>query len=108
MSTQENTKQAAAAHTPGPWRVGDAGCTVFAPKGASPLRIACITINTVADERQRANARLIAAAPELLRELKSAIFYIETYGGEVTRSFSAGGNMERVKAVIAKATGGAL
>lgn len=38
----------------------------------------------------------------LLRELKSAIFYIETYGGEVTRSFASGGNLDAVKALIAK------
>jgi hypothetical protein len=38
----------------------------------------------------------------LLRELKSAIFYIETYGGEVTSSFAAGGNLEHVKALIAR------
>lgn len=50
-------------------------------------------------------ANLIAAAPELLRELKSAIFYIETYGGQVTESFSAGGNLSYIKSIIAKAEG---
>lgn len=53
------------------------------------------------EQEAEADARLIAAAPELLRELKSAIFYIETYGGEVTTNFSAGGNMDAVKAIIA-------
>ncbi len=40
---------------------------------------------------------------QLLRELKSAIFYIETYGGDVTKSFAAGGNLAQVKAIIARA-----
>lgn len=43
---------------------------------------------------------LEARCRELLRELKSAIFYIETYGGEVTSSFAAGGNLDQVKAII--------
>ncbi len=51
------------------------------------------------------DAELIAAAPELLAELQSAIFYIKTYGGEVTDNFSAGGNMRRVEEIIARAKG---
>lgn len=43
---------------------------------------------------------------DILRELKSAVFYIETYGGEVTASFAAGGNLDQVKALIAKVENG--
>lgn len=49
--------------TPGPWRVGDAGATVFGPKradGSLPERIANV--------RRKANARLIAAAPKTAAE----------------------------------------
>lgn len=57
-------------------------------------------------EGEYAIARQIETAlnshADLVRELESALFYIETYGGATTASFSAGGNMERVKAVLAK------
>lgn len=62
-----------AKHTPGPWRVGDAAHTVFGPPNGNPApaRIADIT-----DKGHRhANARLIAAAPELL-EACEGLFYI--------------------------------
>lgn len=49
--------------------------------------------------------RLEEIAPALLRELKAAIFFIETYGGEVTDRFSSGGNLDVVKALIRKAEG---
>jgi hypothetical protein len=85
-------------HTPGPWY----------PKNTAGdhqgLVIAENTGATVAVTYSVNDAALVAAAPELLCELKSAIFYIETYGGEVTASFAAGGNMARIKAVITKAT----
>ena len=51
-------------HTPGPWRVGDAGRTVFGPPNGQP------SPETVANVRSRENARLIAAAPELLAALQ--------------------------------------
>lgn len=62
-------------HTPGPWRVGDAGATVFGPKteAPSPVRIATVTNNAIPSDAQRANARLIAAAPELLDACEEAI-----------------------------------
>ena len=52
-------------HTPGPWRVGDAGHTVFGPPNGNP------SPETIANVRGRSNARLIAAAPEMLEALKS-------------------------------------
>jgi hypothetical protein len=54
-------------HTPGPWRIGDAGFTVFGPPkpGALP--------ETIAPVKNRANARLIAAAPELLEALEALL-----------------------------------
>lgn len=47
-------------HTPGPWRIGDAGYTVFGPPNGNP------SPETVAATTHKKNARLIAAAPELL------------------------------------------
>jgi hypothetical protein len=55
------------AHTPAPWRIGDAGLTVFGPPNGNP------SPETVAATRNRANARLIAAAPELLAALRDLV-----------------------------------
>jgi hypothetical protein len=60
--------------TPGPWRVGDAGNTVFGPKmedGSSPVIVAsCDYQQTRAGGSKKANATLIAAAPDLLEACK--------------------------------------
>lgn len=50
-------------YTPGPWRIGDAGFSVFGPKRNA------LATDTVATVRNRANAALIAAAPDLLEAL---------------------------------------
>ena len=58
-------------HTPGPWRIGDAGCTVFGPKTdePAPKTVASITRNPMPSNEQRANAALIAAAPDMRHAL---------------------------------------
>lgn len=87
-------------NTQGPWFHKDhsSGRTYIYPKsGLNPI----CEIFTGYEENQH----LIAAAPELLRELESAIFYIENYGGEVTQNFASGGNLLAIKAIIAKAKG---
>ena len=50
-------------YTPGPWRIGDAGHTVFGPPNGSPSPkiVASVAV---------CNAHLIAAAPELLEACK--------------------------------------
>ena len=55
-------------HTPGPWRVGDAGHTVFGPPNGdkSPEIIA-------SNIRSKGNAKLIAAAPDLLATAQLAV-----------------------------------
>lgn len=52
-------------HTPGPWRVGDAGTAVFGPPNGNPS-----PETVAANIRTKANAQLISAAPELLDGLK--------------------------------------
>ena len=52
-------------HTQGPWRIGDAGHTVFGPKTDNP------SPKTVAHNLSRANAHLIAAAPAMLEALEN-------------------------------------
>ena len=57
-------------HTKGPWRIGDAGATVFGPpQGLPPL--------IVANVRSKANAHLIAAAPDLLEAAKHLLKDLE-------------------------------
>lgn len=62
-------------HTPGPWRVGDAGYTVFGPPNGklSPAIIANVGRGSFPNARTIANARLIAAAPDLLAWLERVI-----------------------------------
>ena len=53
------------AHTPGPW--GLDGNLIEGPDGE---RVACITAYSRRTPKQKANARLIAAAPDLLEALR--------------------------------------
>jgi hypothetical protein len=91
-------------HTPGPWRIGDAGFTVFGPPkpGALP--------ETIAPVKNRANARLIAAAPELLEVLEDVLPWLQKAEAEGVFANCAapqGGlrAINRARAAIAKATG---
>lgn len=62
-----------AAHTPGPWRLGDAGKTIFGPKTDQPapaIIAEAVASTRVSAEERRANARLIASAPALLANLQ--------------------------------------
>lgn len=80
-----------AKHTPGHWRIGDAGLTVFGPPNGNP------SPEKIARTRNRANARLIAAAPDLLALVQ------EILSDELASL--APGTIERARAAIAKATG---
>lgn len=55
-------------HTPGPWRVGDAGHAVFGAPGSGLYPNAPICV--VKGIANKANAALIAAAPEMFEALK--------------------------------------
>lgn len=63
-------------YTSGPWRVGDAGKTVFGPPNGQPAP------EVIANVRKAANSRLIALAPDLasaLRELDHAALEMAQY-----------------------------
>jgi hypothetical protein len=73
--TAPNTTQTEQKHTPGPWALyhgHDRLLYVVAPKSKNKIiATPALVCNSVArNERMEANARLIAAAPDLLRLLK--------------------------------------
>ncbi len=60
--------------TPGPWRIGGGGTVIYGPKTdqRAPVTIAQLLPPTprVSFEERKANAHLIAAAPDLLHVLE--------------------------------------
>ena len=96
-----------AQHTPGPWAYADAAWdatnTAYTVYGAAKL------LQPVADvlktANAHANARLIAAAPDLLAALEDAL---SIFNPEPPDAHPAPKWEARAIAAIAKATGGAL
>ncbi|MGP5757726.1 hypothetical protein [Pseudomonas aeruginosa] len=95
-------------HTPGPWHVGGPNkCTIYDKHGqrlANSFEGVMATQRT--DSECEANARLIAAAPELLEALKGML---EVYGGQynddcLPKSSSELDLIQQARAAIAKAT----
>jgi hypothetical protein len=97
-------------HTPGPWRV-DAGCPrqVIWYDGARMRVVATCSDNlgliNGAVEEAMANARLIAAAPELLESLKWAMKHVENVFALAYRFDHERPLLEAARNAIAKATG---
>ena len=58
-------------HTPGPWMVGPSGKTIFG--GEDELLLASCELTPFTPTTKRANARLIAVAPELLEALEEMV-----------------------------------
>lgn len=92
-------------HTPGPWRVEDSDppqITTNPALAGGARTIAEMRIVAYSDLRERAaNARLIAAAPDLLAACKSAERHF------VGMDIDTGTVMDLLHAAIAKAEGGA-
>lgn len=82
-------------HTPGPWRA----CSGFpSVEAAGAANLALCNDQRIPMSERLANARLIAAAPDLLEALKRAVGWIETSSeGEIATSIAL--------AAIAKAEG---
>lgn len=95
-------------HTPGPWAMPDSGQGRISKVGANGGwggMIATADCGDYARSRAEglANARLIAAAPDLLELLREAADYTRHPDYDWPVEFS-----RRVSAAIAKATGGAV
>lgn len=106
-------------HTPGPWRIDDAGplsgnivrFDVLAGPESDPFRV-CQIDDSAADEeighqnrkqaakRDLANAHLIAAAPELLEACKAILCQHEVYGQPMIARIEA-----KLRSAIDKAEG---
>lgn len=104
------------AHTPGPWFVSGVRLKMNGGEWLSINRydeskkqdenIACVGY----DPRTGAgwaDARLIAAAPELLEQLKFALSWIEDLPRKNSTHQLIDSSVEAIRAAIAKATGGA-
>ena len=104
-----------AAHTPAPWLIewnvaqGGEGHYITDSKDMAELsRIAAVLFHDDADGETRANARLIAAAPQLLEALQTTAANLRSWkaanGGGI-KTFDSW--LEVVEEAIAKAKGGA-
>ncbi len=97
-------------HTPGPWKVQRREGYV----GQWEVVSTCETEWWIADaapynERQEENARLIAAAPELLEALEAVLYWAELIAGDTTDKEAAANEEASIalaRAAIAKARGG--
>jgi hypothetical protein len=96
MKTSQAEPQAIAAHTPGPWTSEANSFMICDADGF----IAKVAGNNPNDAEVRANARLIAAAPELLAECEDVLDHLERMAGAATSPYVSG-----LRAVIAKAKG---
>lgn len=88
-------------HTPGPWYTDGGACGVFHDGGTS--RIATIEGNFTSV--RIANARLIAAAPELLEALKRIGDPEFRYASDDDEDTQLSMRIADARAAIAKATG---
>lgn len=101
-------------HTPGPWRIiEDKGALNEAYWiGPEPFHSICEVRNGAEDEEyggeetEIANARLIAAAPELLEACREALLQIEYLHDKFKATGSGNGVLARLEATIANATTG--
>lgn len=96
-----------AKHTPGPWHFIDTGPIRASGPTASLLANPSPHIHGVCEGISDADARLIAAAPELLIAVQNLLLYVETYGGDVTSNFAGtdNQNLNWYKNLIAKVRG---
>ncbi len=97
-------------HTPGPWRVSNNGVGMSVSAGG--IRIsqsgyvgaACMQTQQADIERRNANARLIAAAPELLEALESVLCLARLKWGNLDKDANV--VFESAESLIKKAKGG--
>jgi hypothetical protein len=91
-------------HTPGPWRAHYSkrfeNYSIFGGGKSTDAHWICITKCESTPRDHEANARLIAAAPELLEAAQVALNYIENTESELGITLRSG---DMLRAAIAKA-----
>ena len=94
--------------TPGPWSTDTAGCArvVVVHHGPWSEIIADVFAYPHDARNRNANARLMAAAPDLLAALQEAVTAYGKPGGPWNVPSDPGGWLERARTAIAKAQGG--
>lgn len=93
----------------GPFRVGDAGHTIFGPPNGNPSPETIATVKP--GPRMKANARMLAIGPEACDALRELITAVEE--AFAVRNATRGGSMtgtecraiEKARAVLVKAEG---
>jgi hypothetical protein len=89
-------------HTPGPWQVHGSHIYTADPERALLAQV-FNSGSKASDYPLQANARLIAAAPELLEALKDALFHVANQGDIGVDQWLA--CERKARAAIAKAEG---
>lgn len=101
MTNTQTTK-----HTPGPWTIDEPGSRLITFHG---IPVAKALDNCDTKEEIQANARLIAAAPDMLEELKDAVDYLSRRREELAQAGvdykHLTTRIARYNAAIAKAEG---
>jgi hypothetical protein len=96
-------------HTPGPWRIGDAGQTIFGPKTDQPAPITIATLQGATPRcgiaERTANKYLIAAAPDLLASLEWVLSMVETDPDTEWHRTMYRAHLDLAREAIAKAKG---
>jgi hypothetical protein len=87
-------------HTPGPWNYDRSGYSLYVNSGRE--LVTALSMDGKRLETSEANARLIAAAPDLLEALKSVIAWLDA----PDESAFSDSQLALARAAIAKATGG--
>ncbi len=101
--TDDNGNHAA---TPGPWAIeydGPSLPIITAPAATSARKIMTDVIAHAKGDNAEANARLIAAAPELLEALEVALIYLEHAGDGAVRYPEDDKAEQQARAALAKA-----
>lgn len=90
-------------HTPGPWIVDENNATIFANDSRWEDPTAICKVDTLPGEETDANARLIAAAPELLEALESLLIYCQcsAHKADDWMEYNMPDNMTKARAAIA-------
>ena len=106
----ETAEEKRATFTPGPWEIQDAGPgTIRGLRFQVVAKDSVIARTTDGWKEARANARLIAAAPELLEQCKLFEKVLTYYYGtdrNTAISATANENRDKLREVLAKVEGG--